>query len=491
MTSPIAKESGLSAAKLICSGCVGEAYLKALIKDNGVDAMCSYCDGESEVFTIDQVADLVEGAFDRHYDRTSTEPDDFEAAMQIESEFNHPWQRHGQQVKWAIADAADIKEEVAIDIVAVLEDRHRNGESAKMGEERPFAKGSYYEEKNPSCHEFSYEWTEFENRLKTEARFFSRSAQATLAKIFANLQNLKTRRGARVVVDAGPGAKIEFLHRARVFAAENEQLEEALKYPWKHLGPPPMQVASAGRMNARGISVFYGAIESATALAEIRPPVGSQVAVAKFTITRPLKLLDVVALKSVTTAGSIFDPNYLQELQRAKFLEILSGRISRPVMPNEEALEYLATQAVADYLATDEELDGIIFPSVQVGQKASNVVLFHHASRVEDIQLPQRTEISIGVDSRDDGDVADFYQVWEIVTPEPQPKNLTEPGPLDFDIAPAIHESFDQRPLTMKIDLQSVTVHYIKAVDFTAEAFLVGRQRLIDPGGAAEPVSGL
>jgi len=49
-------------------------------------------------------------------------------------------------------------------------------------------------------------------------------------------------------------------------------------------------------MNARGVSVFYGAIDPRVALAEVRPPVGSRVAVARFEIIRPLRLLDLNAL---------------------------------------------------------------------------------------------------------------------------------------------------------------------------------------------------
>lgn len=39
-------------------------------------------------------------------------------------------------------------------------------------------------------------------------------------------------------------------------------------------------------MNARGVSVFYGANDPTAAIAEVRPPVGSQVAVAQFEIIR-------------------------------------------------------------------------------------------------------------------------------------------------------------------------------------------------------------
>ena len=66
------------------------------------------------------------------------------------------------------------------------------------------------------------------------------------------------------------------------------------------------------------------------------------------------------------------------------FLRFLSQNMTRPVMPDEEALEYLPTQAVADFLATQQKpaIDGIVFPSVQAGGDDLNVVLFHKAARV-------------------------------------------------------------------------------------------------------------
>ncbi len=469
------------ATKRICSGCVDERFLKALIEAEGIEAICSYCDDEAKTISIEELANRIEQAFEDHYERTPTEPEGLEAAMHNDSESKYCWERHGEEVKWAIAGAAKIEEEAAKDVVAVLEERHSDFEAAQMGEECDFDRNSYYAEKDPGCHEFSFAWTEFERKLKTEARFFSRSAQVTLDDIFSNLPNLRTGKGSPVLVNAGPEADIKFLHRARVFAGEDEKLEEALKYPWLHLGPPPTPAASAGRMNARGISAFYGAIESATALAEVRPPVGSQVAVAKFIIARPLRLLDVAALKSVITPGSIFDPKFLRERQRANFMEILSARISRPVMPNEEALEYLATQAVADYLATEEKLDGIIFPSVQVGHAASNVVLFHHSSRVEEIQLPTGTELTAGLEQHDSDGVSPDYRVWEEVPPTPATASRSESNPLDFAIALEDVESFDDRPPTLKIDLASVTVHHITSVSFSADAYPVNRHRFTKP----------
>ena len=111
-------------------------------------------------------------------------------------------------------------------------------------------------------------------------------------------------------------------------------------------------MAGAGRMNARGIPVFYGATHPEAALAEVRPPVGSKVVIAQFDISRPLRLLDVASLQSLFVGGSLFDPMYLASKQKAAFLEWLSESITMPVVPDDEALKYIPTQVIAEYLAS-------------------------------------------------------------------------------------------------------------------------------------------
>jgi hypothetical protein len=48
-------------------------------------------------------------------------------------------------------------------------------------------------------------------------------------------------------------------------------------------------------------------------------------------------------------------------------------------MPDDEALKYIPTQAIAEYLASldNPTLDGMIYPSVQAAEEMKNVVLFH------------------------------------------------------------------------------------------------------------------
>ncbi len=163
------------------------------------------------------------------------------------------------------------------------------------------------------------------------------------------------------------------------------------------IGPPPPKIAAAGRMNARGIPVFYGATDRNVALAEVRPPVGSKVVVAQFDIIRPLRLLAVEALRSLSVGGSPFDPQYLPRKQKAAFLCGLSEQITKPVMPDDETLNYIPTQVIAEYLASLDKptLDGMIYPSVQAGAETRNVVLFNKAAVVMKVDRREETTFDV------------------------------------------------------------------------------------------------
>jgi hypothetical protein len=312
------------------------------------------------------------------------------------------------------------------------------------------------------------DWRSFENSLKTEARFFSRTAANHLTSVFDGIGELQTRDGRPLVVDAGPGTDFHTLSRARVFQS-HDKLEAALGRPDIHLGSPPAPLAVAGRMNARGISVFYGTNNQKAAIAEVRPPVGSQIAVVQFEIIRKLRLLDLTALNDVRDTESISDFGLAERMEDAVFLRSLSGRITPPVMPDDEPFEYLATQAIADFLATEVSvpLDGIIFPSVQAAGDVLNVVLFHKAARVEAMNVPEGTEISASAGRwAEDGWVED-YEVFEKVA---DLAAIAEAMPRDPRDA-------DWREASLRIVSESMEVHRVKRVEFATDEFTVKRHR--------------
>lgn len=291
--------------------------------------------------------------------------------------------------------------------------------------------------------------------------------------------------GKPLLVEAGPKTAYQSFYRARVFQSELN-LKQALKHPDRTLGPPPSEVATAGRMNAHGISVFYGATDPAVAVAEVRPPVGSSVAVAQFDIIKPIRLLDLSALEKVFPSGSFFDPEYVGIIRRAKFLRSLCQKMVRPVMPNDEPLEYLATQAVADFLATDStcSVDGILFPSVQVAGDMLNVVLFNKASKIKAVELPPGTEIKVDTCSQDDDGWYRDYSVTEYVPNEDDSDSLkqtNQPSLLDFEtFVPVPDEFWDvgAGEPTIQIVLDSIKIHIVEQAQYKTESHDVSRNRL-------------
>ena len=222
------------------------------------------------------------------------------------------------------------------------------------------------------------------------------------------------------------------------------------------------------------------------ALAEVRPPVGSQVAVVRFAITRPIRLLDMTALGAASVRGSIFDPEFVRRSERTAFLRNLSRRMTKPVMPDDEAFEYLPTQAVADFLATKSEkpIDGIIYPSVQAAEGALNIVLLHKAALVAELDLPPGTEIDVrlGMDS-DEGWERDYVVSEHVpappkkvaVAPPQGPPNLAELYRAPIFEGPAWNPDF--REPALKIDVESIEVHIVEKTEFKTENYRVRRYR--------------
>ena len=326
----------------VCSDCVGEAYLSREIASSGAKHTCSYCGRAGPAITIEELADWIEGAFESHYSRTSSEPDALQSMMLSDRESDYEFEREGEQVLWAIAGAADISEDIAQAVLDILSERHSDVDSAAMGEECEFDPDSYYERRGPNDVELQLDWKGLERSLKGETRFFNKGAEALLKRVFTGIESYRVSGGRRVIRIAAPGKQLSSFHRARVFHG-GQRLAQALERPDLGLGPPASAAATAGRMNARGVALFYGATHPDAALAEVRPPVGSRVLLGRFDVVRPLRLLDVDALRSVYVEGSIFDHGYMGRLELAKFLERLSDRITMPVMPDDEPSEYRIT----------------------------------------------------------------------------------------------------------------------------------------------------
>jgi hypothetical protein len=153
-----------------------------------------------------------------------------------------------------------------------------------------------------------------------------------------------------------------------------------------------------------------------------------------------------------------------------------------PVMPDDEPLDYLVTQTIADYLAnkSDAAVDGIIYPSVQGSEDGVNVVLFHKAARVAAIEMPDGAEIDVQSSHDTDEGIEEDYWVWERVPPKSPETSLAKTDDFpDLTASIVIHEPYgdDLRKPTLRLDLKSLTVHEVKAAKFETYPHTVHRHR--------------
>lgn len=395
----------------VCYLCIGDAFLREEVRTEGARKACHYCKKRRRTIPLSELVERVHGAMEAYYVLTPDAPGG--EGYAIDPDIG--WERRGEPVLWVIANMAELEEPIASDIVDHLSDRHEY-DAFEGGYENPYGSDACYEERRVDDLDLRDRWASFRSEIGSRARFFSPHARNDLDEIFGDVSGLRTWDGVPAVRQIHPENADRFIYRGRI-AYSSAEIQAFLSEPVGELGPPPSRVARAGRMNASGISVFYGAQDADTCLAEVRAPVGSHVIVGRFEFIRPVRLLDFDVLTRVVVEGSVFDPAYGRRLSRATFLRRLVREISRPVMPRDEEFEYLPTQAVAEYLAecVTPRLDGIVFHSSQTNGDGRNIVLFNHACVVEPYALPDGFKISfnMGWEAEDDHD--DRIAIFETV----------------------------------------------------------------------------
>lgn len=433
----------------ICAACIKEPYLASIIASTGTAAECDYCEKAAPIVVIKELVGRCEHVIETYYEPTSLE----------DSVVLYDRTPAGDSLRDVLEELLGADDSVLNDLIESLTDRWFDWSS----HEHRYGDDPYFAETSRLPSALGVEWRKMEASLRSEARIVNPKVNSILERVFGPLLNYRTASGNGVILDAGPDTGLPKLYRARVFQTL-EDLESALSHPAREAGPPPSDVARAGRMNARGVSVLYGASIPEIAVAEVRPPVGSHVLVGAFNITRELKVLDLDKLEELVLDPntSLFDPSTEEAVGRNNFLRTLSSRMVMPVMPEHEDNGYLITQAIADFLATHSSLnlDGILFRSVQYqkpgAQHGRNVVLFNKASRVASSGRKEVPTSHVQLfETDEDGDH------WN---PE---INLMHPD--DRPHMPHWFTDPDERAAALEIDLDELEIREVKGVNFTTD----------------------
>lgn len=220
-----------------------------------------------------------------------------------------------------------------------------------------------------------YSWDSFKELVKYSTRFFFTGALGDASVDGERLPVLEFFRQLAAVLSRTPEIfpqPCPRLYRGRMTPTDPDLSD----YDAAKLGPPPSQRAAANRMSPAGISMFYGATDLDTAVAEIGAHSSYGYAVTgEFTTGREVRLIDLTKLPEIP---SIFDEQSFRSYYSILFLHNFVQDLTLPVdLDGREHIDYVPTQVFTEYLrySFPARVDGLMFPSAQ--GPGANVVVFY------------------------------------------------------------------------------------------------------------------
>jgi hypothetical protein len=399
----------LSGESQICLGCVGgDEFLWRRLDEAGEgqdDAACAICGVVGQTQSLEMIADV----FDPIYRRS----------VRYEGDYR-PWKGERETPDAVIREMlSDPNDDLVTALVDFLSENeaysvHHDG-NAPMYD----AMSESYVLDVPPSGAYEEQWAGFVAGVKHHGRFFLDHEREYLKKIFEPVLRGDLHRGTPPIVTLGaPDSEISVIYRGRPANSQSEQ-RTIFANPTRELAPPPPSLRTGNRMNAAGTAAFYGATDVTTCVAELAVPFGGAAIVGKFEFISSVRVLDLRLLSRANRFTSYFDPQVEDNAGYLRFMRGLRNRLRLPVLKGNETLDYLPTQMIAEYLAHDAGLDGIMFVSSVVGEAAAeylyedededaageadiarktgvNVVLFPHAAIVEgDLASPKRRILKV------------------------------------------------------------------------------------------------
>jgi hypothetical protein len=369
----------------ICYECFDDEHLRDRVRREGIVDECRVCEEQREGITVGQLGTILEPIM-----RGCLQVG--ESIRDVTAEGNLYYRQLGDTLAGWVQEILgryyDFEGEIVAAVVAADDYNPRDGGG-------PFWDDTQnYERVGHLAGEYHERWKEILADVRHRRRFFSEKARLFFAELFTGVEDLYVagKRRTPVVRHLRAGTR---LFRARVVSSD-AKFKEMVVDPLKHIGPPPAADAKAGRMNADGVSVFYGSLSENTCLAEMRPAIGSDIALIELKTTRQLRVLDFSRLDRARSNKnlSFFQPDYFVEAERRRFLSILHSLIAQPITPGRES-DYLITQTMAEFLShlATPAFDGIMFQSAQQ-RRGINVVLFPGAM-VNEAGEPQDLPLSL------------------------------------------------------------------------------------------------
>jgi hypothetical protein len=163
------------------------------------------------------------------------------------------------------------------------------------------------------------------------------------------------------------------------------------------MNAPPQHLASHGRANPAGIPYLYLGSQPDTAAAEIRPHTGEVACIAEFTIPE-IRAVDLRNPRGFVSPFLLGEASKIGQLRAdLPLLERLGGELTRPVLPQRAAIDYIPSQYLCEFIKK-AGFDGVLYrSSVSDG---FNLALFAPDKAVGGaVTLFSITRVSVEVDA--------------------------------------------------------------------------------------------
>lgn len=466
----------MSHSKFICHTCVRDGYLgREILTSGNIDTCIICCDDKTQCWSFVQLANCIQGVFDRYYAVTSSQPGVLQQTLMQDPDSNYQWDRDGESVDEIVELLTGLPENICIELISLWEDDSA-WKFRYQDREDPYGDDARYERIGSSTDESEKRWRVIQYELLHRSRFFSRKTQEFLDDLFSDVHSLRCADGRVVEIYNPDSFAGVFRARTAFSTAEVDKIFAALP---EQLGALRGRSAQAGRMNSAGVTVMYGALDKATCIAEVRAPVGSHVVIGKFDLLRPIRVLNLKRLESCFHHVSLFDPEHDEKSDRLEFLRSLSSRLSSPVFSQNAHFDYLTTQCIAEYIAAIEpKIDGVVFPSSQAGGESMNLVLFDDACHIASFGYKPGTKSEIFyLGEENDESKPDPYLVFQSPTPEEELRAINKQADdaqmekIDRILTGSEREFPEP---TLSLDLKSLTIHEVTAVSYSYKTTTLG-----------------
>lgn len=222
-------------------------------------------------------------------------------------------------------------------------------------------------------------WHEFADHIKRKRRFLPKAEE------FEFLENPSQWLPEMLeATDLLVTPESEFF-RARLGFVTTNIAGHIIPFHADQMSTPLPKLARRNRANPAGIAYLYVAEEEPTAVAEIRTFVGAKITICRVRPKKNLKVADLTKRHGVANPFGHSDLQFL--VKRNALLNVLNEELARPVSPEDDEVEYVPTQYLAEVIL-NTGYDGIRYKSA-VRPGGTNLVFF----RPDDLEIQQATRL--------------------------------------------------------------------------------------------------